>query len=66
MYVGDQEHPQGENLDTLHRTSVGNVSTPTYSKFRAHKFVKPNFAIVPAKHENGLVSSNKRHKCHIW
>ena len=58
--------PQGEKLNSLHMTSNENVSIPTYSKFRVHKFVKPNFAIVQAKRENGLVSSNKRHKCHNW
>ena len=50
----------------LHMTSVENVSIPTYYKFRVHKFVKPNFAIVQAKRENGPVSSNKRHECHNW
>jgi hypothetical protein len=26
MYVEEQEHAQGENMDTLNRTSVDNVS----------------------------------------
>jgi hypothetical protein len=64
--VGELERPQGEKLNTLHMTSVENVSISTYSKFRVHKFVKPNFTIVQAKPENGLVSLNKRHKCHNW